>query len=228
MKKLVCIALTAVMTAALTVGCGDKNDSSESGNNMVGADMDDYANISLEDMPYGSNMCELSPNADENITYKICFDNRYFSEDSMEEIYKVHDFVAAVNENDVEKMKSLYYRDYLDFVCKNNGMTDGDEYFNILYSSAEKYLGEGFSIDYICISDCLDVSDEKASVYFNDTEKNLVEFDSDAAGKVTSRKLVEIGGDTYFSTDEGSYQFTNHMNPMYLALYEIDGEIYIF
>lgn len=220
--------MTAVMTAALTVGCGDKKGSSESGNNMVGADMDDYVNINPEDMPYGSNMCELSPNADENITYKICYDNRYFPEDSLEEIYKVHDFVAAVNENDAEKMKSLYYRGYLDFACEKNGMSNGNEYFNNLYSSVENSLGEGFTIDYICISDCFDASDENTSSYFNDTEKYLAEFDSDALGKITSRKLVEVGGDTFFSTDEGSYQLTSRMNPMYFALYEIDGEVYIF
>ncbi|MBO5164865.1 MAG: hypothetical protein J6B75_10585 [Ruminococcus sp.] len=230
MKKIVYTALAVVMTAALTVGCGEKN-SEGSGKNMVGDfDTDGNGNIAQEDMPYGSHMSELSNAFDEKITYKISYDSRYFAngdDQDLTEIYKLHDFIAALNTKDAELLKSLYYPEFLEYVCEHNGYSDTDEYFDSLYNSVENSLGKNFTINYICVSDCLDESDETAAAYFKNASENLAAVDNSAADKITSKKLVEIGGDTCYETDEGSFLLTKHMNPFVLAVYEIDGEVYI-
>ncbi len=233
MKKIVCTALAVVMTAASTVGCGGKN-SGGSGKNMVGDfDTDGKGTIAQEDMPYGSHMSERSHEFDEKITYKICYDSRYFANDDADdqnftEIYKLHDFIAALNTKDAELLKSLYYPGFLEYVCEHNGYSDTDDYFNSLYNSVETSLGKNFTINYICVSDCLDETDETAAAYFQKVSGQLAAIDSGAADKIASRKLVEIGGDTCYETDEGDFLLTKHMNPFVIAVYEIDGEVYLF
>lgn len=238
MNKIVCTVLAAAVTAFLTVGCGEKEKSSDSSGssavNMLGGfNAGGNVNIDAEDMPYGSNMCELSHDFDEKITYKTCYDSRYFvnanaDNQDFSEIYRIHDFIASLNTKDAELLESLYYPGYLDYICEKNGISSIDEYFNNLYSAVESSLGKNFKINYICASNCLNESDETAAAYFNDTEEKLALTDSSAADKITSRKLVEIGGDTCFSNDEGTFLLTEYMKPFIVAVYEIDGEIYLF
>lgn len=228
MKKFVCAAISAIILCAFVTGCGDKDEHEhESGGNMVGSlGIDD--NIGMDDMPYGSNVTELSPNANENITYKICFDSRYFDDADYTEIYRLHDFILALNTNDHELMESLFYPGYLKYISEKDGASDINEYLDDLYLYAEMCLGQGFEMNYINVSNCYYAEDETAVSYLQSTDTELYAFDSSLAAKVTSKKVAEIGGDTYFDSSDKSGLITNYMDSFKLGIYEIDGTPYLF
>lgn len=230
MKKILCAAASAVMMFSFMTGCGSKEAESESHGNMVGVpDADD--NIGLDDMPYGSYVTEISPNSDEHITYKICYDSRYFgNEDASDitEIYRLHDFILAIDTNDHALMESLFYPGYLDYISEKDGATDIDEYLDTLYVYVESCLGSGFEMNYINVSNCYAEEDEEAVSYLESTDTEIYLFDSSLTDKITSKKVAEIGGDTYFKSDDDSGFIKNYMNPFILRIYEIDGETYLF
>lgn len=230
MKKFFCTAISATLICAFMTGCGGKESESESHGNMVGTpDADD--NIVLEDMPYGSYVTEISPNADENITYKICYDSRYFgngSDGTPAEIYRLHDFILALNTNDHDLMESLFYPGYLEYISEKDGASDIDEYLDNLCIFVESCLGSEFEMNYINVSNCYDEEDETGLSYLQTTDTELYGFDSSIIDKVTSKKVAEIGGDTYFKSAENSGFIKNYTDPFVLAVYEIDGEAYLF
>lgn len=241
MKKLLCMAVSAVMMCTFMTGCGDKEDSSEqsdvsSGENMLGS-FEDMAganvNVDPENMPYGANVTELSHDYDEKITYKICYDSRFFERANSDnqdftEMYRLHDFILALDNNDHELMESLYYPGYIDYICKESNLSGVDEYCDGLYSYVQSSLGQGFEINYIHVSNCFTPEDDVAASFFETTDDELRDFDKKIADKVTSKKLVEIGGDTCFRTADGVYLLTDYMTPFVLRIYEIDGETYLF
>lgn len=234
MKKLLCAALAAVMVCVSVTGCGKKEEASEnSGKNMV----EDFGNgdnidIDAEDMPYGANIVELRPEYDENVKYIIGYDKRYFGGDEdnqdLTEIYKLHDYILAVNTKDAELFKSLFYPGYLEYISEKNNYESVDKYVELLFQSIENTLGKGFEINYIDVSNCQQEGDKTADVYFGMTDDVLSVLDSEYYNKVTSRKLVEIGGCTCFAGEDGTYLLTNYSEPFALSLYEIDGKAYIF
>lgn len=231
MKKLLCTALSAILFCTFMTGCGDKDEHEhEEGRNMVGSfGADD--NITLENMPYGSYVTELSPNADEHLTYKMCYDSRYLGNEDgtgLTEIYRLHDFIRALNTNDHELMESLFYPGYLKYISEKDGSENLEEYLDNLYIYVKTCLGGNFEMNYINISNCYSEEDETAVSYLQTTDTDLYGFDSSLAGKVTSKKVVEIGGDTYFNGDENSGFIKNYMDPFMISLYEIDGETYLF
>ena len=233
MRKFLCAALAAIMLGASAAGCEEKNESSVSGQQMVGnGSMADDLAISEDEMPYGSTVFELMPANDENVKYIIDFDKRYFGGDmenpDLREIYALHDYIAAVNVNDHDKIKSLYYPGYLEYVCEQNGYANVDEYLDSLYSSFCTMLGSDFEIDFIDVSNCLTENDPEAASYFTEADEAVNAVDSAALTKITSKKVAEIGGYTCYSTAEGSVQLINHTNPLMFRVYEIDGQIYLF
>lgn len=231
MKKILCAAASAVMMFSFMTGCGDKDEHEhENGGNMVGSP-DGYVDIGLEDMPYGSYVTELSPNSDENTEYKICYDSRYFektNDGDMAEIYRLHDFILAINTNDHELMESLFYPGYLRYISEKDGISDIDEYLDDLYIYVESCLGSGFDMNYINVSNCYKESDSEAASYLEATDTEIYAFDSSIYDKITSKKVAEIGGDTCYSSDDGSGLIINRMDPFILRIYEIDGETYLF
>ena len=83
-------------------------------------------------------------------------------------------------------------------------------------------------IDYIDVSDCLTESDERSEGYFDTRDEALVKIaGEDILSKVTSRKAIEIGGYTTYSTEDGNFQLTNHADALKLCVYVIDGQVYI-
>lgn len=222
--------MSAMIMAAAMVGC---EKSSTDGNNMVDAGLSgNGANINEEDFPYGSTIVELSKEADENIEIKIGFDRRYFIEDTdnpdYSVIYKIHDFVKSLNTKDSDLLRSLYYPDYLEHYAEENSDLSADEYVEEYLGNVEKVLGEGFEIDYIDVSNCTLESDDDAESYFSMCDKALVKVaGDDILDKVTSRRVVEIGGYTTYKQDGGSYQLTNHTDAINLYVYVIDGQAYI-
>ena len=161
MKKFLC-GIMAVLIAVSMASCADEKDESSltSGKQLVG-DAGDDVNLKEEDMPYGSTVYELSESNDDHVKYITCFDRRYFGSSDennpdYSEIYAIHDYIVALNENDHDAMKSLYYDGYIEAFCQNNNISDIDEYIDNVYNAAVSYLGEGFEINYIDISNCLD------------------------------------------------------------------------
>lgn len=227
-------ALSAMIMAAAMVGCGDNGgNSSSDGDNMVGAGLADGDNdIAENDLPYGSTIVERSKEVDENIEIKIAFDKRFFIEDEenpdYSEIYKIHDYVKAINTKDGEMLKGLYYPGYLAEATQTKGYDGEDDYVDSFFSSIEEALGEGFEIDYIDVSDCILGSNEEAANYFNTCDEALAKVSgADILDKVTSRKVIEIGGYSTYKQGGNSYQLANHVSIPYLCLYTIDGQVYI-
>lgn len=226
-------ALSAIIMATAMVGCGDGGGNSSDGKNMVGAGIEGGSgDVDEADFPYGSTIVELSNAEDEKIKIRIAFDKRFFVGDEenpdYSEIYKIHDYVRSINDKDGEMLKSLYYPGYLAEVTKNKGYDGEDDYVDYFFSGIEEALGEGFEIDYIDISDCILGSNEEASNYFNTCDSALAKVSgADILDKVTSRKVVEIGGYSTYKQDGNSYQLTDHVNIPYLCLYTIDGQVYI-
>ncbi|MDE6789569.1 MAG: hypothetical protein K2J47_09655 [Ruminococcus sp.] len=231
MKKFLC-GIMAVFIAVSMASCADEKDESSltSGKQLVG-DAGDDVNLKEEDMPYGSTVYELSESNDDHVKYITCFDRRYFGSSDennpdYSEIYAIHDYIVALNENDHDAMKSLYYDGYIEAFCQNNNISDIDEYIDNVYNAAVSYLGEGFEINYIDISNCLDGDSNGGKSYTEIADGYLEKID--VLDKVTSKKVVEIGGYTCYSIEgSGAYQLTNHMEAIVLAVYEIDGQIYI-
>ena len=230
MKKILCGIMAILMTAVI-VSCENDSDSSSTSGEQLVSNMDKDVNLSEEDMPYGATAFELSKDNDSHVKYTICFDKRYFGGDDenspdYSEVYAVHDYLAALNSNDHDAIKSLYYGGYLDEACKSNGYENIDEYLDGVYNAIVSYLGEGFEINYIDISECLSADAQGAQPYIETVDEYLTNIN--ALDKVTSKKVVEIGGYTcYTGGDGGSYQLTNHMESIIFGLYTIDGQVSI-
>ncbi len=224
MKKIICAALGAILLGASMSSCHD-----EEKHQMINTAMDKDANLTQDEMPYGATIYQLLPENDENIKYTMEFDKRYFGgeDNDLREVYILHDYIQALNENDHEKIKSLYYPGYLEYMCNIGGYLSVEQYLESMNGSLTKELGEGFEIDYINISDCLTEKDEKGVSYFIQAESVLYTIDGSLEEKITSKKAVEIGGYTSYSTPEGNYVFVNHAEPLTLLVYEIDGKIYL-
>ncbi|MCM1132034.1 MAG: hypothetical protein NC340_01040 [Ruminococcus flavefaciens] len=231
MKKFLC-GITAVLMAFAMTSCEDKTEdsSSESGVNMVSG-AGSGVNLKQDDMPYGSTVFELSQDNDDHVKYITCFDKRYFGGDDEEnpdysEIYVIHDYVASLNDNDHDLMKSVYYDGYLEEACRNGDYEDVDEYIDGLYETLVTLLGDGFEIDYIDVSACIGDENVAAVDYMATVDEYLTNIG--AIDKVTSKKVIEVGGYTCYSgADGGSYQLTNHMESIILGVYIIDGQAYI-
>lgn len=230
MKKILCGIMAVLMTAVMVSCDNENNDSSTSGNQLV-SDAGSGVNIKEEDMPYGSTVYELSEETDDHVKYTISFDKRYFGGDDennpdYSEIYAVHDYIAALNANDHDTIRSLYYSGYLETACQDNGYNNVNEYIDTVYNSVVNYLGEGFEINYIDISKCLDGESQGGKAYTQTVDEYLSAIN--ALDKVTSKKVIEIGGYTCYQVDgSGSYQLTNHMETIILGIYVIDGKTYI-
>ncbi len=228
MKKLFIAAMAAVMMCA-AAGCESHDDHSHA--NMVGDAGGENGNLAQEDMPYGATIYELHPEYDDRLKYTVEFDKRYFGGDGetedLREIYLVHDYIVAVNENDHEKIKNLYYPGFLEHLCVSGGYTSADEYLDGMNTSLKNTLGEDFVIDYINISDCL-TEGEEANNFFNFAAAEIATFDSSLFDKITSQKVVEIGGYTCYKAGGKSYVLEKHTEPFNLRIYQVDGEYYLF
>lgn len=238
MKKLFKTAAALLLAGCCLAGCGDNQPSvketseSDEPKNMFGSFDDSYnVDISEEDMPYGSNVGELTNEYDEHITIKICYDVRYFdTKDGKDfsELHNLHDYIVALNTQDAELMESLYYPGYLKYICEKNGLSGIDEYMANLHEKIAQYLGEDAEFNYIYVSNCMSEGEEQADAYFNNTADVISGFDASLAGRISSRKLDEIGGYTCFKTSSGVFAMEDYMSPFVLAQYEIDGKYYLF
>ncbi|MDE6784166.1 MAG: hypothetical protein K2J26_02140, partial [Ruminococcus sp.] len=202
-------ACAMILTAA---SCGGKEEIS--GTRIdEGQDIPENYSVAEEDMPYGSKVTELRPETDSNLHNMICFDNRYFSD--YNEIYKIDEYINGINENNPEYVKNAFYPEYLEYAASKSGIDSADDYISNYYLTLKEMLGEGFSINYIDISKCFEPGAEIAQSYFDDADAAITEIDgAEVLEKVTSKKVVEIGGYTTYELSDGVYQFTNHAEPL--------------
>lgn len=228
MKKILCAFMALCMTVPLA-SCGDTEDKQQSGTQIV-SDAGKDVNLNADDMPYGAAIVELSASNDSHVKYAVSFDKRFFGSGDDEnpdysEIYAVHDYIAALNTNNHDAIKSLYCDGYLELACSGN-FNSVDEYINALNSTLVTFLGKGFEINYIDISAFHSSGDAIADSYISKADGYLANVGM--LDKVTSRKVIEIGGYTCYSINgENSYQLTNSMDTIILGIYTIDGKVYI-
>lgn len=240
MKKFICAALAAIMMTSAMVSCEQKEDTSlesssaaeSEGSKLVEDNLGKNDNITQENMPYGASITELKPSKNDRIIYNIDFDKRYFGGDEenpdYSEIYIIHDFIVALNKNDHDKMRSLYWEGYLEYESAQKGYEDVDAYLDDMYNTYVQLLGEGFEIDYINVSSCYNETDEEGERYFNMADKLISEVDNTLLTKIESKKVVEVGGYTSYETEKGMYQLVNHSYPIILRVYIIEGKAYLF
>ena len=93
-------------------------------------------------------------------------------------------------------------------------------------NTLKQTLGEDFEIDYVNISNCL-TEGEEAEKFFQYADAELALLDSSALGKITSKKVIEIGGYTCFSAGDNDYLLKNYTTPINLRIYQIDGKYYL-
>lgn len=228
MKKFLCAVMALCMTFSLA-SCGDTDNTQQSGTQIV-SDAGKDVNLNENDMPYGATIVELSKSNDDHVKYVTSFDRRFFGNSDSEnpdysEIYVIHDYIAALNTNDHDSIKSLYCDGYLDLICSES-FNSTDEYIDALNNSLVTFLGEGFEINYIDISACYSAGEEIADSYFSTADSYLENIGM--LDKVTSRKVVEVGGYTCYSVNgENSYQLTESMDTIIIGIYTIDGKVYI-
>ena len=89
-------------------------------------------------------------------------------------------------------------------------------------------LGD-FTFSYIDITGVLTEEDEESKSYFDNVDSILKEIEGDdILSKITSRKIVYIGGYSMYNLESGSYQLIEGLGrEVTLYLYEIDGKTYI-
>ena len=193
MKRLLCVLMCFIMTAAVFTGCDDDSSSMQ--------------NVEMEDLPYGSTLRELS---DSKI--KICFDSRYFSDDAMKTL---SDYFYALETQDVELFKKTLNTDYVDYLEKN-GTAKLDDYLKAVYEGDTQSIGDGLKYTYI---EVIDAGDSKSDTKINEiselmdnvySENNKKEKFSDSVkdAKYASLSVTgELNGKSYTNTNHTIYVF---------------------
>ena len=137
MKKILSIALCAVLSLIMLSACGEKDDNN--------------GNIAMEDLEYGATLSRI---VDSDI--EICYDKRFFTE---EEMRAVSSYYYAIQTKDTELFMKTQSESYVEYVEKNSGMKTEDFIKNI-YDSSAASLGEGFEYVYIEAVGCGDRTDD--------------------------------------------------------------------
>lgn len=234
MKKIFSWAAAVVLAAAMTAGtasCGDKEESS--GVNLVGGGPADGKDVADSDMPYGAHVTELTSEVDENISIMIGFDNRYLGNggEDYTDVYLVDDYFDALNRKDVEAVKACYYPGYLEALSGEDSFASPEEFIEAYCEELDNALGAGFNIEFIDISYCQLSGDTEADTMFSIRDSSLAEvFGEDMLDKITSRKLLTIAGNSYYTLEGGGWGEIASVLPegMLICVYEIDGKPYIF
>ncbi len=231
MKKII-LKAAAILSCAVLMSfssCSSGNESS-SGGRVDAGDLPDNYNADEENLPYGATLTELKPNYDENVKIAVEFDNRFFKADGEKfpEVYKITDYMYALNNIDVDLMNETFYPPYLKYAYEQAGYDNVKDYLQSYYDNLHDMLGD-FTFSYIDITGVLTEEDEESKSYFDNVDSILKEIEGDdILSKITSRKIVYIGGYSMYNLEGGSYQLIEGLGrEVTLYLYEIDGKTYI-
>ena len=233
MKRILRAAAALLLAGAMACGvsCGDKESSAS------GVRIDEGANArkNMTDEEYHSSYMtnfDLKPEDDENIKIMISFDNRYFGKEGTDytEIYLIDKYFDALNNNDISGILSCYYPGYLDSLCGEDTFATPEEFAKTYRDQLAGLFGEDFKFGFIEISDCTSGGDPETENMFQNRDDTLKAAFGDAiADKITDRKLVTIGGDSYV-TGGGGWAEVNQMisEGIVFCVYTIDGQPYLF
>lgn len=183
--------------------------------------------MAQEDMPYGATITQLKPSIDENVKIAIEFDNRYLT---VEEAYKLSDYVASLNDCDGALMEKTFYKPFLDSIVEQSGAADAEEYVTGVHNNIrDNYIGYEFKFDYVLTQDCLTEADDDSETGFSSVDASLDKLgDEKLSDKVTSRKCVTFDLEYQIDGSDDSYMMsTSTGTSSTLYIYTIDGEIYI-
>ena len=224
MKKCLTCILAAAMLLCLP-SCGNK------GTELIGSN-DNLPNVSAGDMPYGATITDLTPDYDSGVRTEIEFDNRFFTETDgkFPEIYKISDYLYALNNQDEEVLKSAYYPVYLDYYCESAGFEDTAAYLKSCHDELAQSLGEDFQFTYVCVSGCTGSSDAATADEFKALDARLDDIGSEKiSDKITSRKKIKIGSYSMYSAGgKSSLMLIDALGKdITFYLYEIDGQLWI-
>lgn len=207
-------AVTAIALACgmafSAVGCGSKEQS-------------EGEIIKGEDLPYGAMMTRLSENDGVKITTE--FDSRFVTED---EAKLISDYAAALQFRDGDLMNQIHYPNCFEYSAKQNGSENAADHIEKTVKYLEDtYAGGKIDFNYVMIEGVEDNAEyEKEYAALEDEVKEAA--GEDISDKINSRKMLEI--DLCYSLDgEGSHLLSTAMsgNYIYLAIYDIDGKLYI-
>ncbi|MBP5362175.1 MAG: hypothetical protein J6Y71_03990 [Ruminococcus sp.] len=234
MKKLLSVVAAVVLAGvmATTVACGNKESSSTSGVRVDGGATarknmtnDEYQEAYVSGF-------DLKPDEDENINIMFSFDLSYFGGESKDfsEIYVIDKYFNSLNNNDVQGILDCYYPNYLESLCGDGTFASPEEFVKAYREQLEGMLAENFKFEFIDISNCQLSGDLEADTMFANRDETLkAAFGDDIIEKISSRKMVTIGGYTYITSD-GDYAELTTLIPegIIFCLYTIDGKPYIF
>ncbi|MCR5016883.1 MAG: hypothetical protein K6A75_10015 [Ruminococcus sp.] len=237
MKKLFTAVMAVLLAGAVmtAVSCGGKDSSSSSSG--VRVDGGDTARKNMTDEEYHSTYMsndDLKPADDSNVSIQISYDNNYWNDSTgYDELYAVNDYVEALNSGDFKAIADCYYPGFLEGVCKESEQfTSAEQFVEEYYATLEGALCEGFKINFIEISDCRLAGDAEADSRFEMRDENLkTVFGDDIISKISDRKLLTMGGYTYYGSEDTNYitELTNVLpEGMLFCVYTIDGKPYIF
>ena len=133
-----------------------------------------------------------------------------------------------LNNIDTDLMDKTFYPPYLKYAYEQAGYDNSKDYLQSYYDNLHDMLGD-FTFSYIDITGVLTEDDEESKSYFDNVDSTLKEIEGDdILNKITSRKIVYIGGYSMYSLESGSYQLIEGLGrEVTLYLYEIDGQIYV-
>ena len=229
LKTLSAVLLCAVLFSLSS--CSNSNNSSSEGGRVDGGDLPDNYSAEEEDLPYGATLTELKPSYDENAKIAVEFDNRFFTADGEKfpDVYKITDYMYALNNVDVDLMNQTFYPPYLEYAYKQAGNDNAKDYLQSYYDNLHDKLGDDFYFSYIDITGVLTEKDSEAQEGFNSIDEVLKEIEGDSiTDRITSRKVIYIGGYTMYNNESGSYILTEALGrEVVLYLYEIDNQLYI-
>jgi len=234
MKKIFTTIAAAVLAGAMAtaVSCGDKSSSSSSG---VRIDGGENARKNMTDEEYQAAYVsgfDLKPDEDENISIMISFDRSYFGGDDSDysEIYLIDRYFEALNNNDVQGILDCYYPGYLESLGSGDSTDTPESYVQNYRDQLASALVDNFKFEFLDVSNCQLSGDSEADSFFA-TDDGALEnaFGAEILDKVSDRKLVTIGGYTYFTADSDYAELNTFFTEgIKFCVYTIDGKPYIF
>lgn len=223
MKKLghILLAITLFVSSVAFTSCKDE----EKKEGM----MPSGTNIAEQDMPYGATITKMLPENFPEIKITTEYDNRFLSED---EAALVSNYFLAVNNNDVELLRSLYYEGYSDYYSKYIGFFDTSAYLSGMREEMTELIKDEYEFDYILINDCVKSTDDAASSFVFPTVDDLLKKfgeerdNADITNRVNSRKVVRV--EAFYTNENGDYSLSNRYgNDIDIYIYRINGKAYI-
>lgn len=216
----VAAVLAAVLMAASAVSCSDnkKNDEkAKSEGNLAGGDLPENANVSEENMPYGSEYKQLSKDTD-GVPMSVEYDPRYMTDD---EAKQVVNYFWSLSSKDPSYLEKAVHPDLLKYRL-DTAKTTAQDFLNSEYELIKGYTGSDFTFTFALVDGML--KDESGFAAYDELIKETM---PDA--KITDKKVFMVNC-TYNRPDDPNGVYSLQMrigDYVDVAVYTIDGKPYI-